>query len=668
MKMKRFEDDFTFSFAQEENPDWAYARNRQFVLKRTDACWSSSLFSVNLGEFITPNRDYPQQGLLFRTGGDYMKFLDTVMFKLMHEGEVVELEKEGVEVTPWRATYTYSSEEADLEVTYYLSKSTLKNRAGGWIEFELSSSYDEMDLIVSPVVDIRKIGGQSPSMGEYDIDSKRDVLHVSKDGKEVIFGPCDKAMVQTEEEKWEYKLGDGFRERTDEGIKFRAVEKRPVKAGLMTYEISGEDKVKMAVACGEDLDRTDLQFFKETNFRKDKEEAKKILDGFKFPKDGKQKRFLENRLLALGKFSIREGGMEIPEAGEWWFKDVWFRDLFESLFHEMEFYREVKGDGWIKKLLIWARIYLEDGVMAAKADDKDPVYNSIDASLLYLLCAAKYYEKTGDENFKENMKKTFDSVVESLGEQDGLVRCRPEYSWLDSVVDGEATRTPDNWDVEEEDRFLLPEVNALWIRVLEEYNKIYDADKDLRKAWSSFKEMFWDEKRSFIYHIVYDGNEVLKDETESSVAVVSLALLKDYFFGYELLEAWKVVKEKLLIGRRPVFFDENYIPFGILTKNSNEDVYLGDEEYHEAVVWPRDNPYLFKILEKIGRENIKEDIMKNMLDHQMSEGAIFYNQELFSLPEGEDPCETSQSSNPVPVKNPVQLWSHFLPDLQVSKD
>jgi len=664
---KSSEEDFVLRCPQEENPDWGYARNRQFILKRTDASWSSSLFSVDLHNFKMPNRDYPQQGLLFRVRDEYTKFLDAVMFKLMHEGEVIELENEDVEVTPWRATYTYSSDEAELKVTYYLAKSSLKDKAGGWVEFEVDSKHEELDLVVSPVVDIRPVGEESPSADDYGIKAKKDVLTVSKQGKEIMFGPCDKAMVQTEVEKWKYKLGDGFRQRTDEGVKFRSVEKNPLKAGLLTYEISGEDNVKMAVACGKDLDKTDLDFFRQTSYRRDIEEAEKILDRFEFS-EGKKGRFMKNRLLTLSKFSTREGGMEIPEAGDWWFKDIWFRDLFESLFQEMEFYRKVKGEEWIKKLLTWARIYLKDGIMAAKADENEPVYNSIDGSLLYLLCAAKYYEKTGDGNFKENMEKTFDSVIESLEEEDGLVRCRPEYSWLDSVVDGEATRVPDNWDVEDEERFLLPEVNALWIRVLEEYNKIYGADRDVRKAWNSFKEVFWDEKKGFIYHIVYDGEEALKDPTESSVAVVSLALLKDYFFGYELLEAWKTVKEKLLVGRKPVFFDDGYLPFGILTKNSRKDIYLGDEEYHEAVVWPRDSPYLFTLLEKIGRKGIKEDIMKNMLDHQMSEGVVFYNQELFSLPEGENPCETSLSSNPVPVKNPVQLWSHFLPDLQVKKE
>ncbi len=663
------EKDFTFRYPQEENPDWGHARNRMFVLKGTDSCWSSSLFSVRLGEFTLPNRDYPQQGFLLKTEGDYMKFLDAPMFKIMHKGDALHLEREDVELTPWKATYRYRSKNTDLKVTYYLSDSAVKNRAGGWIKFDIDSSLEDLDLVVSPVVDIRRIGEESSPMDDYEINTGEGFLGASRGENKIIFGPCDRTMVEGETEQWNYKLGNGYRKMEDGKVVFRSVDKKPVKVGALTYEITGNDTVKVAFACGKDIDRTDVEFFENTDMEQDKKHAQELLQRFKLPEDKMERKFLKSRILAHTKFSTREGGMEIPEAGEWWFKEIWFRDLLESLYHGMDFYRETKGDNWIKKMLTWTRIYIKDGLMASKVSKDDPVYNCIDGTLLYLLCAAKFYEKTGDSTFKKNMEKTFRSVLNSLGEDDGLVRCRPEYSWIDSVVDGRSTRIPEGWNVDKKDCFLLPEINALWIKVKEEYNRIYKGQENVKKSWNSFKETFWDSKRNFIHHIVYnDGEEELKDPRESSAAVVSLALLDDYFFGYEIIDAWKVIEKKLLVARRPVFFDDGYIPFGIITKNSKKKIYLGDEQYHEAVVWPRDSPYLFRILDKIGRYSTKKKIMKNMLDHQMSEGAIFYNHELFSLPEGRNPSETSSSQNPVPVKNPVQLWSQFLTeDLEVKE-
>ena len=44
----------------------------------------------------------------------------------------------------------------------------------------------------------------------------------------------------------------------------------------------------------------------------------------------------------------------------------------------------------------------------------------------------------------------------------------------------------------------------------------------------------------------------------------------------------------------------------------------------------------------------------------MSEGALFYNQELFSRPCGNNPAPDERTRrNPVPVKNPIQFWSQW---------
>jgi len=57
-----------------------------------------------------------------------------------------------------------------------------------------------------------------------------------------------------------------------------------------------------------------------------------------------------------------------------------------------------------------------------------------------------------------------------------------------------------------------------------------------------------------------------------------------------------------------------------------------------------------------------KEILQNNLEHQMTEGAILLCHELFSLPEGKNPSPTTTRKNPVPVKNPIQFWSHFCDD------
>ena len=114
----------------------------------------------------------------------------------------------------------------------------------------------------------------------------------------------------------------------------------------------------------------------------------------------------------------------------------------------------------------------------------------------------------------------------------------------------------------------------------------------------------------------------------------------------------KGVKGNLLV-------EKNGVPFGILVKKSPKRIYYGDEEYHEAVVWPRDTPYLIRLLRHGGEvdKEAVEGLLRSNLDHQMNEGFVFYNGELFSPDNGEM----------VPVKNPVQFWSQWVDPFLVYK-
>jgi hypothetical protein len=55
-----------------------------------------------------------------------------------------------------------------------------------------------------------------------------------------------------------------------------------------------------------------------------------------------------------------------------------------------------------------------------------------------------------------------------------------------------------------------------------------------------------------------------------------------------------------------------------------------------------------------------QELLKTNLAHQMDEAAVFYNNEMLSLAEGENPFPNPETArNPVPVKNPIQWWSQW---------
>lgn len=230
--------------------------------------------------------------------------------------------------------------------------------------------------------------------------------------------------------------------------------------------------------------------------------------------------------------------------------------------------------------------------------------------------------------------------------------------------------------------FFLPEINAQWIIMLRgaiglvdwlitncannknDFDTFEGARNNistiLSKAERNYKQVFWCNSNSFLYNMVYK-DKMIKDKIECETAITSAAMLGESIFTYnELISIWEQCKRSLLIYRDPVSYGSGHLPFGILTKNEGKKIFYDDCQYHSDVVWPRSTPYLIGLLKLIGQGQLVEEILKNNIDHQMSESAIFYNQELFSRPFGNNPHPSSDTDmNPIPVKNPIQFWSQW---------
>src|ERR1700752_3769897 len=102
------------------------------------------------------------------------------------------------------------------------------------------------------------------------------------------------------------------------------------------------------------------------------------------------------------------------------------------------------------------------------------------------------------------------------------------------------------------------------------------------------------------------------------------------FTQEELRSVWSCAKKKLLVYRKALRYAAERLPFGILAKKDDRRIFYGDIEYHSDTLWLRSTPYLIRLLRLLGEEATVSDILINTLDHQMTECAIFYNQELFS--------------------------------------
>ncbi len=353
---------------------------------------------------------------------------------------------------------------------------------------------------------------------------------------------------------------------------------------------------------------------------------------------------------------------------------------------------------------------------------QDLAYNSSDATLLCFLVANAYVEATSDLDFARTVvagalsaidrfeKNGGDPVARRrdgpprLDTERGLLLSVPQHSWIDTRclwldyaggrLEGLPNRVSkrfvkDLYDhlgsqvaIEEQlasPEFFLPEINAQWIRMLEGVAATMgrlaaagetagggDPDALQRiaalaeRARRHFKPLFWDEERGFLFNLV-DGTGKMGDSIECESSVTAAGILGDSLFTHQELDRiWRCAKRTLLVHRRLQLYGDQELPFGLIARNDDERIYYDDGQYHSDVVWLRSTPYLIRLLTALGEHGLVRDLLVNTLDHQMSEGAIFYNQELFSRPCGNNPAAGAATSrNPVPVKNPIQFWSQW---------
>ncbi|MHC1567875.1 MAG: glucosidase family protein [Candidatus Syntropharchaeia archaeon] len=128
----------------------------------------------------------------------------------------------------------------------------------------------------------------------------------------------------------------------------------------------------------------------------------------------------------------------------------------------------------------------------------------------------------------------------------------------------------------------------------------------------------------------------------SSAGVVAVSLLKELLFSKDyVVDFLHGVRERLLVRRDGKVFGVVVI--------EGERGYRSPRDYHRGVVWPRDTPYLIDLLRWIGDKETIKEILESNLSHQMEEGFLFYNAELFS----------PENDRLIPVKNPVQFWSQW---------
>jgi predicted glycogen debranching enzyme len=292
-------------------------------------------------------------------------------------------------------------------------------------------------------------------------------------------------------------------------------------------------------------------------------------------------------------FIIKQGREKTIIAGYPWFTD-WGRDTFISMrglclaTGRLDDARDI--------LCGWAD-YVSDGMVPNHFPDGAlrPDYNSMDASLWYVIVVHEYLLKAEKNNFplltkdKEKMLQAVRKIIESYShgtqfnirmDKDGLLAGGVPGSaitWMDARVDGHVM-TP---------RIGKPvEIQALWINALKIASQWDLSWKDIEnEAFHSFQEKFWREDHGYLFDVVdCDFQAGHNDGSFRPNQIFAVGGLP-----YSLMEGTKAKKIVDHIEKRL------WTPLGLRTLATSDSRFQGqykgdqrerDKAYHQGTVWP----------------------------------------------------------------------------------
>lgn len=708
------------SFPPTDNPDWDHARTRRLALRAPEVEWSQACITERWEDgFYYLRNDFSYEGLLSLVHDEDWKFLDRLGFQVRLGGEPVEWEPASVTASPEHVVFTYSGAGGQLEVTYTL----VEQPAGSAliVEFRLNDAGEgEPVLLLKPVLDIRHMYEPSAPKRHkvrhkeayrFTVSNFQHWLGIGAD-RDFEFVPGQEVVDLT------YHLGHGEREWQDGQIRFKSEQYKGFVPGHLELPLG--EPLAVAFLPGEDEESVMVGLDELTEEWRPLMAAQSArLKGY-FDRFTRVSPDVVHRVYAMAeKFGMPVEDTRVPESGGWWFRTPWFRSAFEGYLHN---HKTLQALGKAEQIEANIRLALKyQDPDTGRLPNRPPrqkgdlerwsrfgrlpadYYPDAESALFMFVLLDEILPTAQDPELAEEAWKAFKLLFGHLKQsrlnvrqgnpvllENGLLLTLPSHSWLNGkrtvwaegiTVTDLPIRVPYNWQVQDllqlrdshytwdnyqYPTYYLPEVNAYWLRSLklaEELSMRFEDEElgeEIRQvrqmAKMRYKSLFWNAQGHNLYNLV--TLEHRTDGTACAAAVEAAALLGETVFSRQELEyIWVTARGKLLAKR---LIAGEPAAFGLMAKDSSERVFYNNQQYHEAVIWPRVTPYLIRLLRMLGQQATVQELLKTNLGHQMDEAAVFYSNEMLSLPEGENPFpEPETEKNPVPVKNPIQWWSQW---------
>lgn len=286
----------------------------------------------------------------------------------------------------------------------------------------------------------------------------------------------------------------------------------------------------------------------------------------------------------------------------------------------------------VREILRSFMSYCKEGLMPNMfpEENEEPIYNTVDASLLFIEVVYLYYQASGDNEFVKEALPVMESIIKNY--TDGT-----EYGiYMDN--DGLIAAGKDLWqvtwmDVRYED--ILPtkrhgkpvEINAYWynaLKIMEEFsdddNKKKHYSEMAAKTKDSFLRLFWDEKRGYLKDVISG------EDDEEQIRCNQVWALSMSFVMLDQDKALKILD---------VIYKHLYTPWGLRSLSPEDREYHGfyggsqkdrDLAYHQGTVWayPLGAYYRARIRfakdQKEEIQNVKEQLMA--MDACIREGCV----------------------------------------------
>lgn len=516
----------------------------------------------------------------------------------------------------------------DVEITKIICMEHFKNTVG--VYYKIKNGKKSSKLILTPVMNFRnahginknhifkveqKVKGQKL---ELKIDDGNPIYIKINDGKyiehhnDTFFN-----MFYIEEEK------RGFEAEENHTVPGRyEIELEPGEEKEVSFICSTEENI-------EEIDARALIVKEKARLNKIIIESKLIntekLDKTKEEKERDE--LIKEFLIATDNFIIKRPLFNTYSAiaGYPWFLD-WMRDTLIS--YEGLFLKTKRFDN-AKKVLQHCIRDIKYGLIpnTYSEDDYRPLYNSVDASLLFFEQVKKYLEYTENyefimqeiypkmENIIENYSKGIDLDNNNIYmDYDGLISSGTEMTqntWMDAKYAGIAV-TPRNGKA--------VEINAMWynaLKIMQELaiknnknDKAKKYEKMAKKCKKSYQEKFYNKRRKCLYDVLGDSKirpnqlfalsltypvlEPTSEEAQNMVETVTKRLLNNYGL------------KSLAKG------EENYV-----------EIYEGDGcrrdfSYHQGITWTwLLGPY-YNALKRLAKES-KNKADRTKFEEQLKE-------------------------------------------------